>query len=442
MIGALVIIAIMFVIATVTTSATIDMISKRRKALAGAVMLAATTLLLKTIGIAPTIALLALLLVLLGMGYVALCLFIQRLSGVDLLFTTVKEGTRKVVLTGETFEKPLMAYQGHHVNIPPEKSRFAKSYYSDRFPDWEIVYHGPGNNNGFAGEMQKDSYYDHRPALLRRLGVYWIGFPWSHKIKRRWFEWNESYVDPKTGAEALWPRADWTTFDYVQPFPYTFIVVEAETKELPRVDMTFVMTVAESNAYLPDHGGTDWLKIVTSYALAEARSFASSRTYETILDDRGKPENEFSKPLTLLTTKLKDTTLDSRKEPKDGLRGFLGIVIVSARLQTVELSGANAVQLQEAAAAAFVAEKEAAAAILKADGEASSIKIIADARAYELTAEANAVKEGGEAAELMATLNTMATVSKGAGTSQYWVNNPIGGIGDILSRVFKKGSSS
>ena len=109
-------------------------------------------------------------------GFIALSFFLKWLAKENILLTTAKEGTAKVIMRGDSFDRLVLSFKKYHLNDPK-----GRGYRSDR-PDWEILYHGPDNENGFSkkneqGENeQEDKYYDRRPWLLKHLGLYWVGW--------------------------------------------------------------------------------------------------------------------------------------------------------------------------------------------------------------------------------------------------------------------------
>lgn len=371
--------------------------------------------------------LIALAIVVLAMVTVGIPFFLKWLAEENILFTTVKEGTVKVIMRGGSLDRFLMSFSGYHLNDPSNKSR-----YKEDQPEWEVLYHGKGNPHGFTKE--EDDYYDDRPALLKNLGLYWVGWPWANSIYVYAFEWNETYTKRESGEEKVLPRSEATDFVYVADFTYAIVTEDAETKDrLPTDELTLV-TLAVRNPYRALFSGEDWMRRVTAAINRHVRTFIGEKDFQDLISTKNL--TEFSAPVIALTGKLPD---DGEDDPPHGLQGRYGVAIRTADLQTIELSGAAKEEHQAAATRAYVAEQEAKATLLAGEAAAKVVEMMGEKEASALRARLEVIKEHGEAGMTLAQLDAMQESSKGAGNTIIWANSPFVPLAEALNLKGKGG---
>ena len=361
--------------------------------------------------------------------------FLQWLAEEDIFFATVKEGTVKAIVRGirgdSSFSRLIMSFANYHLNDPTSE------WYSDAFPDWEVLYHGKGNENGFK---EDDAYYDDRSWLLKHLGLYWVGWPWAESVYIYQFEWNETYTN-KDGSEKVLPRAEATDFIYVADFTYAIVTEGAETQDRLPTDELTLITVAVRNPYRALFSGEDWMRRITAAINRHARNFVGNKTYmELIGKDAGETGSEtgvtndrtdFSAPIIKLNTLLPD---DDPKDPRCGLLGRYGVEIRTADLQTVELSGDGRQRHQEAATKAYVAKQDAEAERTVGQAKADVIEMIGEKEASALRKRLEVIKEHGEAGILLAGYDAIQESSKGPGSTVVWANNPLTVLAGMLKQ--------
>jgi len=394
--------------------------------------------------------------VLLGAGVIVGVPFLmQWLAKENIFFTTVREGTVKAIMRGDSFDHFVMSFKGYHLNDPrktkdpknPKKKWWYEPWLNDKdgrkvkrgeefvkLPDWEIVYHGKGNKKGFP-EDRSDDYYDDRPGLLKKLGLYLVGWPWANSVYVYGFEWNETYTETgKDGSkEKVLPRAEATDFIYVADFTYAIVTEGAETKDrLPTDELTLV-TIAVRNPYRALFSGEDWMRRITAAINRHVRNFVANKGYDNLIsitkEDSDVPDtsrmwsDEFSKPIKKLSDFLADE--DENSSLPTGLRGKYGVEIRTADLQTVELSGSaeEKKKHQEAAAKVYTAKQEAEAITLTGQAKADVIKMTGDKEAEALEARLKVIREHGDEGMLLAQLDAMRDAG-GAGARVIWANNP------------------
>ncbi len=352
--------------------------------------------------------------------------FLKWLAGENILFTTVREGTMKTIVRGKGFERFIMTFAGYHLNDPTE------SWYKQDQPKWEVLYHG---------NTEKDEKYDNRSALLKHLGLYWVGWPWANSVYVYAFEWNETYTDGE-GKEKVLPRAEATDFIYVADFTYAIVTDDAETKDrLPTKELTLV-TVAIRNAYRALFSGEDWMRRVTSAINRHVRNFVGGKDLQELIQTSPSTDGtEFSKPIIELTERLPDDLPvgDPNAKPPFGLHGRYGVEIRTADLQTVELSGSAKEKHQEAATKVYVARQEAEATRLKGQAEADVTKMKGDQEAAALAARLAIIKEHAENGMTLAGYDAIQESSKGPGNTIIWANSPLASLVGMLKPTAGKG---
>jgi len=371
--------------------------------------------------------------VLLGAGVVVgVPFFMQWLAKENIFFTTVKEGTVKAIMRGDSFDHFIMSFAGYHLNDPkkvldpkkPKKRAWYKPTIKDedkkdvKLPDWEVVYHGVGNKKGF--EKTDDKFYDDRLSFLKELGLYWVGWPWANNVYVYGFEWNETCTE-KGGEEKVLPRAEATDFIYVADFTYAILTEEAETRDRLPVNTLTLITVAIRNPYRALFSGEDWMRRVTAAINRHVRNFVGSKDFQELISLEVEKWTDFSKPIIELSNKLLDDK--DRKDPPFGLKGRYGAEVRTADLQTIELSGDARKQDQEATTKEYVARQEAKATLLTGQAKADVIKMTGGKEAEALEARLKVIKEYGGEGMLLAQLDAMRDAG-GAGARVIWANNP------------------
>lgn len=372
-------------------------------------------------------------LVLLSILAVFVPFFLRWLAEENIFFTTVKEGSVKAIMRGKTFDHFIMSFAGYHLN-DPRKKKFYKPEIGkkndkdetmmEKLPDWEIVYHGIGNKKGF--EINNDLFYDGRPWLLRKLGLYWVGWPWAMSVYVYQFEWNETYTEKEGGEEKILPRAAPTDYIFIADFIYAIKTIGAETKERLPIDVLTLVTIAVRNPYRALFSGEDWMRRITAAINRRVRIFVGGKTYAEIVSTGGKNpdaenESEFSSPIVNLNTRLPN---DPEGSAPSGLRGRYGVEIRTADLQTIDLSGDGKDAHQEAATRVYVAEQDAKATVLKGKATAEVIEMTGNKEALALAARLKVIKENGGEGMMLAQLDAMKESSKGDGHTVVWANNP------------------
>lgn len=361
---------------------------------------------------------------LLGVVVVGIPFFLRWLAEENILFTTVKEGTAKAIMRGNSFDRFVMSFAGYHLN-DPEKD-WCKSC-----PEWDVLYHGKNNKDGFD---ERDAVYDDRSPLLKHLGLYWVGWPWANSVYVYAFEWNETRTD-RSGKEIISPRAEATDFIFVADFTYAILTEEAETEDRLPVDILTLATVAIRNPYRALFSGEDWIRRVTAAINRHSRGFVGNKKFQDLISSKIIKWTEFSEPI----IKLSEELPDDQDEPPFGLKGRYGADIRTADLQTIELSGDAKTKTQDATTRAYVAEQEAAATRLTGQAEADVIEMKGEKEASALAKRLAVITANGEAGALLAQLDAMQESSKGSGNTVIWANNPFVPLAGMMKPEVKGG---
>lgn len=349
---------------------------------------------------------------------VAIPFFFQWLAEEDIFFTTVKEGTAKAIVRGKSFERFIMSFEGYHLNDPSKTD-----WHRSEKPDWEVLYHGRGNTNGFVRE--DDRFYDDRSPLLRYLGLYWVGMPWAYSVYVYGFEWNET-ITGEGGKEKILPRAEATDFIFVADFTYAIETDGAETEDrLPTDELTLV-TIAIRNPYRALFSGEDWMRRITAAINRLVRDFVGKHEFANLIS---ADLSDFSKKIVTLSKELPD---DEPVPAPRGLEGRYGVIIRTADLQTIELSGGAQEQHQKATTRKYVAEQEAVATRLDGQAKADVIEITGEKEASALRKRLEVIKEHGEAGIALAGYDAIQEASKNAGSQIIWANNPLAPLAALL----------
>lgn len=350
---------------------------------------------------------------------IAIPFFFQWLAEENIFFTTVKEGTAKAIMCGNSFERFVMSFEGYHLNDPSKVS-----HRSDK-PDWEVLYHGRGNTDGFIRE--DDRFYDDRPWLLQYLGLYWVGVPWAYGVYVYGFEWNETITDKESGKERILSRAEATDFIFVSDFTYAVKTDGAETSDrLPTDELTLV-TIAIRNPYRALFSGEDWMRRVTAAINRLVRDFVGRHEFEHLISAN---LSAFSRKIVGLNKTLPN---DEPAPAPRGLGGRYGATIRTADLQTIELSGEAQKQHQEAASKKYVADQLAVATRAAGQAEADVIEMKGVKEAEALRKRLEVIREhGGEAGIALAGYDAIQEASKNPGSQIIWANNPLAPLATLL----------
>lgn len=352
--------------------------------------------------------------------------FMNWLADGDVLFTKVKEGTAKAIMTGDTFHHFVLSHRGYHLNDPRWKKNMNDDRYNIDFAPWEIV-PNPADSKSKPPEL-----YDNRGWLLKKLGLYWVGLPPFRSVYEYNFVWNEEKVDT-TGKPHLWNREGTTNFIYTSKFPYLVVIDSAETEDRLPLDGMYQLTVQINNPFSALFHTENWLESVTGYANRQARNFIGARKYGDLVSEtkvKGDPNDEERFSTTILELNM---VLPGQTGTDNGTRKQNGVTIISADLQQLEITGDQAGTIRAATLKAYTADQDAYATVAagEAEGKAELARGTAKATVIQLTGRSvgmaykerlTALSEFGDLAPLL--LQTDAMSAEGPGRTVLWANSP------------------
>ena len=356
---------------------------------------------------------------------VAFPFFLKWLAEENILVTTVKEGTVKAIMRGKNFERFLMSFEGYHLNDP-----FAW-WYGPSKREWEVLSH----------DRKDGKWYDNRPWLLKKLGLYWVGWPWVNSVYVYMFEWNETYLD-KDGKTRVISRMEATDFIYVADFTYAMVTEDGETKDRITIDVLTLVTVAIRNPYRALFSGVDWMRRVGAAINRYARTFIGERDLQDLIQKQHS--TEYSGPLIRLTETLPD---DAEEAPEKGLEGRYGVLIRTADFQTLEPTGTEKMkqEYKEAMAKLYIAEQNAKAIKVEGQAKADVIAMVGKKEAASLEKRLVVIDAHESTGPMLAQLDAMQEAAKGPGNTLIWANDPFVAVGAKLlgkSKIPEKGEKS
>ncbi len=358
---------------------------------------------------------------------IGLSFFLKWLAQENILVTTVKEGTVKAIMRGDSLDHFIMSFSGYHLNDPKKSWHMSCPVLKEldtksNFCEWDVIYHGDEN----------DARYDDRFWPLKKLGLYWVGWPWAMQVYVYQFEWNETYMDEK-GKTRVLPRAEATDHIFVSDFTYAIVTEDAETKDrLPTNELSLV-TVAIRNPYRALFSGENWMRRVDAAINRHMRSFVGSKNFQQLISPKKKDAGwkELSARIIELTEKLPD---DKEGYPPFGLKGRYGAEIRTADLQIIELSGDAKRQDQEATTKQYVAVQIAKEITLTGQAKANVIEMIGDKEAIALRKRLAVIKEHGEMGITLAGFDAIQESSKGPGNTIIWAGDPLASLAKMFTK--------
>lgn len=348
-------------------------------------------------------------LVLMGLAFLS----IWWISSTGIFFKKIKEGQGILVKKGETFNKAMIAYAGHHIEAFPEKTSVVREgiTYEQVGERWE-VFQGAPTHSGLLGVLEKE------------FGIYYVGiYPFSQimKYQFRWNEWEtKTNLDGKTSYH-LRRREEETEFFYVQTFAYALFLEGAETGGQKgadeggnvSVDIRITLLIRIICPQVAILQNENWYDQLASVAIDHARIYVGEHSFNDLRANEMSEEEDKkdSKGLHAFSQHMLGLNKQAPVgEPKDGLEKVFGVKIIGAQILTVDLSEESK-RLAAITTARYEAEEKAAVMKIDANAIAEKIRI-------EAEANADAIRKTGQA-EADAVSMRIAAVEKHGETGKY-----------------------
>jgi hypothetical protein len=219
-------------------------------------------------------------------------------------------------------------------------------------------------------------------------GMYWIGiYPFYSIYKRnqRWMEW-ESTKD----GRIIRFRDEKTPYLIAKPFEYAMILDAAEDKNEIPLNIKLTITIIPRNAILPIFGNDNAYGQLQTVSLSQARTFVKRNLFSKIGGNITEEINaNFSKFICSMNEKIPGRSDDL------GIPDALGYEILDAKLDQIEIAGANKEELIKASTVVYIAEENSKAEIHRAEGDKKAKVIRAEGEKESAILKAEGEKTAG-----------------------------------------------
>jgi len=356
-------------------------------------------------------------------GVVTFLLVWYFLAPANRFFTFVKEGTAKIVVRGDKFERVLIQWEGYTFdnewNVVPAGvwlDRDGQPLDPEILRDTriEVERFGRGRFARFIGERRitgEDGTEEVREVVVAEGFLYqepWHPFGglrlyglWPiHDIYVYSFQWTGVAED---GSIVRHPRE---TLDYIllRDDVYYARIEECEDKNLLPLDIELVLTIRVINPYRALFNVQNWLETVINRTRPAVRDAITSREYSEWITQIEQLGDE----------------IFSRLETRELAREFTdryGIELRRIQVKNIEPPA----EYREKTLAPYLADLDRRAIVIRADAEKTRIGV-----------EYGAVRDMGDLGQLIRTLEAL---EESPAQGAKWVV-PLPGMAEILSKVF------
>lgn len=350
----------------------------------------------------------------------------------NIIFGFIKEGRGAFVMSGESFERPLISFHGHRIE---RTTKGGKTFL-------EIVPGEPVSEGIILDWLRKE------------FGIYYFGpYPFKRRLlyKFRWNEWSEKSVDGKL-VEELARREEETDFFYAQTFPYALVLEAAETGGTKTedgigevagnlsVDLSIVLLVKIVRPQVAILQTENWFDSLGATVIHQARMYVGSHTFDQLRSQEHKEEattsgsdvfvhDEFCEHIMKLNV---HAPIGDNED--DSIIDAYGVKIIGAQILRIDIAGDKDGSLVKATTEAYrkqqeaigmreIADAEAYKIEKTGDANAKAIRAAGDAHAHATKAEAEAVRSMGEDGRFVKHQNTIGEAGKGGNTVIFTRNN-------------------
>jgi len=310
--------------------------------------------------------------VLIGLLFFLLVWFV--LAPRNLWFTFVKEGTAKIVVKGDKFEKALIQWEG---------------YTFDK--EWNVV-KGKESWHPFGGLR----YYGFWPLC----DIYIYDFAWTNV--------------EQDGTVKHHPKE---TLDYIllKEDVYYFKVEKAEDKELLPLELEIVMTVRVVNPYKALFRVQNWLETIINRARPAVRDAVTQKRYDELIKDKEAVGKEIYKILT-------------RRKLLEEFQDCYGVEV--RKIEIKEINPGK--EYREATLKKYLAEREKERIITLAEAERQKLERIAEGEKIRIEKVYSKIREFGDLGRLIRTLEAMEKSPLAASMTV----QSIPGLSEVLRGIF------
>ncbi|MFH1564854.1 MAG: hypothetical protein ABIC82_03320 [bacterium] len=314
-----------------------------------------------------------------GFGIVLLVIF---WSDKDILFTKVKEGYGKIVISPSgAFLRAIVQWDGYHLDN-----------------NGDIV-----PNSSPSSPPPPPPPTPSTPSWLK--GIHWLGIPRLVKVFKYDFRWRTLEQNGDDGTKEIVDhvKENENGLDHftVQEFVYYNELKAAEDTEKLALDFGLLFTMQIVNPYKAFFGIHKWLEVVMNRLLANFRLFVGNHSWDAL-----QGTNAQSLLVADFHTNAKIGTGNSAENLFVHLEDHYGVRVKATEITSIALAGVNIQRVTEASTKGWEAKQEA-----------KRIKTIADAIAYQIKKETAAVSKYGARGELVRRLQTLEKVSEGKATT-------------------------
>jgi len=227
---------------------------------------------------------------------------------------------------------------------------------------------------------------DQRIVYKKRnfFGMYWIGFWPFYSIYERHQQWMEWETTPPNGRK-IKGRDEMTPYLIAKPFEYALFSKEAEDIGGVPLNVYFTAIVVPTNARIPIFDVDDAYGQLQTLCLSQALLFTKEKTFAN-LGGGNNISKELKDEFSLLISNLNDE-IPGRIDGL-GIIEALGYEILDAKLDQIEIGGANKETILETSTLQYIAKEKAEALKLQSEGEAEAVRIKAKAKADAIKTEA------------------------------------------------------
>lgn len=291
-------------------------------------------------------------------------------------FTFVKEGTAKIVVRGDKFEKALIQWERHTLD-----------------KRWNVV-RGKEPWHPFGGLR----YYGFWPVK----DIYLYDFEWTG-VK----ESGEVDHHPKERLDYILLKED----------IYYFKIEKAEDKELLPMELEIVMTVRVINPYKALFVVQNWLEAIINRSRPAVRDAVTKRRYDELIKDKEAVGREIYKIL-------------KKRKLLEEFQNRYGVEV--RRIEVKEINPGK--EYREATLKKYLAEREKERIITEADAKRQELERVAEGERIRIEKVYSQIRKFGDLGRLIRSLEAMEKSPLAANMTV----QAVPGLSEVLKGIFGK----